>query len=65
MKNETIDKIFDDDMTLTEIVALFYAIKIPPKKMEEIIYTYARNFAQQYYTERKEWENEGCESWIE
>lgn len=65
LRDEMLDKVFNDGMTVTELVALFYAVKIPPKKMEELIHAYALNFAHEYYAERKEWENEGCESWIE
>ena len=57
------DIVFRDDLTVTEIVALFYAIKIPPKKMEELIIKYALNFAHEYYKEKKEFENENGEFW--
>ena len=58
MKPRIKDLVFRDDMTVTELVALFYAIKIPPKKMEELIHAYAINFAHEYYKERKEFESE-------
>ncbi len=43
LDSEIDDLVFRDDLTITELVALFYAIKIPPKKMEQLIENYVRH----------------------
>ena len=65
MKPKMENIVFRDDLTVAEIVGLFYAIKIPPKIMEELIHKYALNFAQEYYEQKREWINEETENWIE